>query len=166
MTKKDTCGLGTYACVFNRGFTKVLLLKRNAKKRKMWGATWGNVGGKVEFGETSRQACAREMREEIGLSVRPSDLILMEVREFPHFRPHVFGISFIYAVSISERSRIRLNAAADTPESDAYQWFDIDRLPDSMLDTRRDMVAWARAARMIAHRADKHGRGIHSRPAA
>lgn len=152
MAERDVFGLGTFACVFNRGFTRVLLLKRNAKKRRTWGATWGNVGGKVEFGETSRHACAREIREEIGLAVRPSGLMLLEVMENPRWRPHIHGIWFVYAVSIGERARITLNAETHGPESDACRWFDIGRLPDGMFDTRSDMARWARLAKGVERR--------------
>lgn len=78
-------GLGVFICVFNRDFSKILLLKRNEEKRKKWGADWGNIGGKIELGETSLKACLREVKEEAGLDLDSQFLKLLFVKESPDF---------------------------------------------------------------------------------
>jgi len=67
-------GLGVFVLIFNKDFSKILLIKRNEEKRNKFGADWGNIGGKIEFRETSAQACAREIKEEIGLNLNPKKL--------------------------------------------------------------------------------------------
>ena len=42
-------GMGTFVCVFNKDYTKIMLLYRNAEKRAKWGADWGNVGVSLSF---------------------------------------------------------------------------------------------------------------------
>ena len=61
-------GLGVLICIFNRAFSKMLLLRRNEEKRKKCGADWGNVGGRVELGELLIDACLREKRRNWGKS--------------------------------------------------------------------------------------------------
>ena len=58
-------GLGVIVCIFNRDFSKMLLLKRNKEKRKLNKADWGNAGGRVELGERLVNACVRETKKKI-----------------------------------------------------------------------------------------------------
>lgn len=54
---------------------KVLLQKRS-KDKKLWPDMWDvAVGGHVDAGEFSYQAAIREAKEELGLSLKPQDLI-------------------------------------------------------------------------------------------
>ncbi len=130
-------GLGVFVCVFNRNFSKIMLIKRNEEKRKKWNADWGNVGGKIEFGETSMQACIREAQEETGLNLDPSSLKSIYIKETPDFLPQVHAIHFVYAASIDENSKIVLNS-----ESDGYEWFELENLPDRMIDSKEDIIKW------------------------
>ncbi len=134
-------GLGVFICVFNRDFSKILLLKRNEEKRKRSGADWGNVGGRVEFGETSVQACVRETREEIGVKIKPERLKLVEVKETPYLSDIFHAIHFVYATILDEDEKIILNFNGDN-ESDEYNWFDIENLPDKMIDSKEDIFKW------------------------
>jgi ADP-ribose pyrophosphatase YjhB (NUDIX family) len=135
-------GLGVFACIFNKDFSKILLVKRNEEKRKKYGADWGNIGGKIEFGETSIQGCLREIREEIGLKLKTSDLILLQIKEQPNYHPTVHGIHFIYAASIDEKEKIVIN-----DESEEYRWFSMKNLPDKMLDSEKDIIGWWKKAK-------------------
>lgn len=51
---------------------KILLLKRHPKKPE--GYTWGLPGGKIDEGETPREAAVREVSEEIGLHIPQNEL--------------------------------------------------------------------------------------------
>lgn len=54
---------------------KVLLQKRSGKK-KLWPNLWDvAVGGHVEAGEFGYQAAIRETKEELGINLKPQDLI-------------------------------------------------------------------------------------------
>ena len=49
---------------------KFLLSQRNAPKTKVWHEKWQVAGGGLEFGETPEQGVARELQEELGVSIR------------------------------------------------------------------------------------------------
>ena len=117
----------TFVCIFNKDFSKILLIKRNQQKREKYGIHWANIGGKVEFGELSIDACIREANEEAGLKLNKSDLKLVLVKETP--RPSITGIiyHFFYVINLPETIKITLNE-----ESDEYAWFDINKLPEKM----------------------------------
>ncbi len=51
---------------------KVLLVQRSKPPNK---GSWAIPGGKVEYGETLREALKREMKEELNVEIEPKDLI-------------------------------------------------------------------------------------------
>ena len=142
MDQNKRFGLGVFALIFNKNFSKILLVERNEEKRKKFNADWGNIGGRIEFGETSIQACVREIREEIGLDLSPKKLKLIEIREHPHHSLNVHGVQFIYTASISEKEKITIN-----DESDEYGWFDLKNLPDKMIDSKENIRRWWKIAK-------------------
>ena len=139
-------GLGVIVCIFNRDFSKILLLKRNEEKRNRGGADWGNVGGRVELGEKLIDACLREAKEEIGVELNPKKLKLMEVRETPYLTAIFHAIHFVYATVIDEDEKIILNFNGNH-ESDEYKWFNLKELPDKTLDPKEDLIKLSIAAK-------------------
>ena len=51
---------------------RLLLIKR---RREPEAGCWGLAGGKVEFGETLAEACAREILEELGVVIAVGEMI-------------------------------------------------------------------------------------------
>ncbi|HQF55740.1 MAG TPA: NUDIX domain-containing protein [Fibrobacteria bacterium] len=64
------------------------LFVRTAK----WSGTWGVPGGKIDYGETSLDAFAREIREETGLEILDPEFVLVQdaIEEPEFFRPRHF----------------------------------------------------------------------------
>lgn len=135
---KKKFGLGVYICIFNEDISKILFVKRNKEKRTKQRADWGNIGGKIEPGETSKESCLRETKEETGLKLDKNNINLIEVKELPNFHPEWHGIQFIYAVKINENTKIKIN-----DESESFKWFSLDNLPESMLDKKEDIISIA-----------------------
>jgi len=134
-------GLGVIMCICNSDYSKVLLLKRNAIKRAKNGLDWGNVGGRVELGEKLIDACIREAREEIGLNLNPEKLKLIEIKETPFMSDIFHALHFVYTTTLDESEKITLN-----DESEDYQWFSLDSLPDKTLDPKEDLIKWSKIA--------------------
>jgi len=127
-------GLGTILYVFNSDFSKVLLLKLNETKRVRFGADWGNVGGKINIGETSLENCIRESEEEVGIRFKPRDLRLLYVKEIPNFFNKVHAVQFVYGIAIDEQTPINLGQ-----ELESYKWFELLNLPERTLDSKEDI---------------------------
>ena len=146
-------GLGVIVYVFNRDFSKILLLKRNEEKRNRNKADWENVGGRVGLGEKLIDACLREAKEEIGIDLNPNKLKLIEVKETPYLTDIFHAIHFVYATVIDEKEKIILNFNGDH-ESDEYKWFNLKELPDKTLDKKEDIIEIANKAKKISKEED------------
>ena len=119
---------GAYVCVFNEDFSKILLLKRASDRGKKNSGKWGNVGGSVEPGETPLQACIREANEETGLVLKPEDVVSVYVKR---------GVMYFFAASIPEGTKIVINE-----ESEKYEWFNLENLPEKTLDKKNELLRW------------------------
>lgn len=126
-------GLGVFLYLFNKDISKVLLLRLNEIKRNKFDATWGNVGGKINHGETSLEACIREAEEEIGVRFSSADLRLLYVKEMPRFFKGIHAVQFVYGTSLEEQRLI-----TPSREVEGYQWFKLDDLPNETLDPEED----------------------------
>ena len=60
---------------------RFLICQRPAHKAR--GLLWEFVGGKVEPGETKREALARECREELGVAVSVGDVYMELTHDYP-----------------------------------------------------------------------------------
>ena len=83
---------GTVCFVLDRSTQRLLL---GLKKRGVGVGKYNGFGGKLEAGETAREAAARELWEESGITVIPDFLQLMGHVCFPHVqqRMHVFVVT-------------------------------------------------------------------------
>ncbi len=68
---------GLVVCVWVYDGKGNVLLTRRAPQ-KTFAGTWENSGGAAQAGETSRQAIARELREETGICAAPEEFVLLE----------------------------------------------------------------------------------------
>lgn len=70
---------------------RFLICRRPAHKAR--GLLWEFVGGKVEPGETPRQALIRECREELGITVKPGALFMELTHDYPDLTVHLMVFS-------------------------------------------------------------------------
>jgi len=66
---------------------RFLICQRPAHKAR--GLLWEFVGGKVEPGETKQQALIRECREELTVTVSPSEIFMDVVHQYPDLEVHL-----------------------------------------------------------------------------
>lgn len=73
------------ALIWNNG--RFLICQRPAYKTR--GLLWEFVGGKVEQQETKQEALVRECREELGVEVKPADVFMDVIHEYPDIHIHL-----------------------------------------------------------------------------
>src|SRR3989344_113324 len=91
------------AIILNSSKKKVLIIKR---KGGIHSNKWAFPGGIVEKNETSKQALAREVKEELGLNIKK---IIKKIGDYEYFRENkekTFGESYLVSV---ENLRIKIN---------------------------------------------------------
>ena len=139
-------GLGVIIYVFNKDFSKILLLKRNKAKRDLNKADWGNLGGRVEWGEKLAEACVREVKEESGIDLDPKQLKLLNIKEITEnpIAPTIHFLQFIYATKIDQIEEITLDE-----ESEEYGWFNLKELPDKTLDKKEEIIEIANKSKRL-----------------
>ena len=82
---------GLVVCVWVYDGNGNVLLTRRAPE-KSYAGTWENSGGAAQAGETSRQAIARELREETGICADPQEFELLDRDRDAHTHYHFYGL--------------------------------------------------------------------------
>ena len=93
------------------------------KKRSHGVGKWNGPGGKVQAGESVEEAACREVKEEVGLDVKPEDLQSVGEVEFVYeARPDTTNHCFVF---------LTRRFSGDPIESDEMrpQWFPLNNLP-------------------------------------
>ena len=96
---------------------KILIGKR--KDKDIGGGKWEFPGGKIEVGETNREALERELYEELGISAK----IGKELMNYEHmFKTTIYNISFMEIIDCD--GEIRNNAHSE------IKWVKFSNLPE------------------------------------
>ena len=107
---------------------EILVLRRHAKGRE--GDTWGLVGGNIEPGEDKLDAAIREVDEEIGHNIRPSELEFLKTYRWDRDDFDITFEVFKYKIHRNE-----VNIDLDTDENVDHMWAqpkDLITQPDLM----------------------------------
>jgi mutator protein MutT len=138
----DYIGVGVGA-IIRDDQGRVFLAKRGPQAKNERGL-WEFPGGAVEFGETLRDALAREIREEYGIVIRVEDLLTVTDHILPDERQHWVSPSFICRI-------LEGTPAILEPEKcSAIGWFAPDEMPDDLTQvTRHDLELYRAYARVI-----------------
>ncbi|HYF13335.1 MAG TPA: 8-oxo-dGTP diphosphatase [Candidatus Paceibacterota bacterium] len=104
------------------------------KKAEIGTGTLNGPGGKVEEDETIVACAIRETQEEIGVTIRPKDLILVAIVKF-FAAGHLDFEVFVYLTKkFSGEPR-------ETRSMKLPEWYDIQNLPfDKMLESDRHWI--------------------------
>ena len=98
---------------------KILLLKRSDYPDQWEPKKWSLVGGGVEDGEKPDEACAREIKEEIGIDINIDDFVeKVVIQRNPGSVEHIFACRYE-----GELTDVELNE-----EHTNYGWFDVDEM--------------------------------------
>ncbi|MFM2340028.1 MAG: hypothetical protein RLZZ360_664 [Candidatus Parcubacteria bacterium] len=122
------------------GSAYLFLIKDNQillQRRFNTGFEDGNYGvpaGHLDGNETAREGCAREIREEIGVTIKPEDLTVVHVmhrKAAKDERIDFFMIASVFAGDI-------INNEPD--KCDDLSWFPLDNLPVNMVGYVKDAL--------------------------
>lgn len=80
---------------------KFMICQRPAHKAR--GLLWEFVGGKVEKGETRKQALIRECQEELAVTVDPKDVFVEVVHEYPDITVHLTLYNAVIAAGVPKK---------------------------------------------------------------
>jgi len=109
------------AGVIYDGDGKVLVCRRGYGKNPDTDGRWEFPGGKLEEGETPREALVRELREELDIEVAPSRLIAIIEHTYPTFtvQLHFIACRLISGTPLlKEHSEMAWMPPADLPTLD------------------------------------------------
>ena len=125
------------ACIRREGGRQVLLSYRRAPGVAKLDGKWELPGGKIEFGETPEQALVREIREEIGLDVRP-------LRLLPYLHTNVWEYEHVIQQVVLASYECEPQKGSEPQVSDDVRWFDVNEIDfDTTLPGTRDFVSLA-----------------------
>ena len=113
------------------------------------GGQWGLPGGSVEIGESLREAVAREVREETGLTVAVRRLVGVYSEPQRQVVRYPDGNVWHY-VNICFECAVRGGELTTCEETLALEFFPIRRLPATLLPNHRIRIRDARAQRVAA----------------
>ena len=94
---------------------RFLACQRPAHKAR--GLLWEFVGGKVEPGETGREALIRECREELAVTLQVQDVFMDVTHEYPELKVHLT----LYQATIREGTPQKL-------EHHDLRWITVDEI--------------------------------------
>lgn len=118
----------------HQGKTQVLLQHRHnvSVLNDLWDTA---VTGRVEQGESMRQALCREAQEELGLTIREEDLRFSALGHVLVWPGYTYYNGYFEAVAWQGEPRI-----CEPDKCDRIGWFDLDDLPEDMIPERRQAI--------------------------
>ena len=96
---------------------RFLACQRPAHKAR--GLLWEFVGGKTEPGESWEEALIRECKEELSITVKPLDIFMEVVHEYPDITVHLILFNAVIAdgeIQLLEHNDARRITPAEIPE--------------------------------------------------
>lgn len=118
------------AVLVRNGNNQVLLEQRSDC------SLWGLPGGRIEPGESVREAAVREMAEETGLAIEVERLLGV-YSEPTAGRIVTYPEAVVHAIDIFVEARAVGGTLRRSPESEALAFFDLDRLPAELVPSTR-----------------------------
>ena len=116
------------------GHGRILLVQR---KRQPEAGHWGQPGGKLDWGESSRACAEREILEELGITVVAGPVLC--VTDMIGQDAHWVAVTYRADDCVGEPAIQEPEALAD------WGWFPLDALPSPLTAATLDAVAALRA---------------------
>ena len=91
-------------------------------------------GGKIELGETAREAVIREAKNSLSIDLKLNDLEFKHIMYRKCNEPEFF--SCVFSVMSYDQQPIN----GELERHDKLEWFDLDALPDNMVPAHKLMI--------------------------
>jgi ADP-ribose pyrophosphatase YjhB (NUDIX family) len=101
---------------------------------------WGAPGGRIEPGESIKDAAVREIQEETGLSIQITGLLGV-YSDPEEGRIITYPDGVVHSIDILVASAIVGGALLPSDESEALQFFDLAELPADLVPSSRALLA-------------------------
>ena len=125
------------ACIRREGGKQVLLTMRHAPGVPGLDRKWELPGGKIQFGELPEQALIREIREELGLKVKP-------LRLLPYLHTNIWEYQNVSQQAILACYECEQEKGTEVIINDDVHWFKVDTLDfKSTLPGTREFITLA-----------------------
>lgn len=105
---------------YNLSLRKILLITRGIEP---WKGSLALPGGHVQSGEDLAESAVRELKEETGIDLHPSDVIQFRTYGHPNMDPRGHYITVTYGVNLDMSFEIRAGDDAAT-----VRWYSLDDL--------------------------------------
>lgn len=122
--------MGSGALVFNKK-GEVLLVKPNYK------AHWSIPGGTVDANESPRQACIREVKEEVGITL--SSLTFLCVEYTPAIGDKNEALQFVFNGGVLTEDQVESIKIQET-ELDDYRFVNVEKAPEMLGGHMRNLA--------------------------
>ncbi len=105
---------------------RFLICQRPAHKAR--GLLWEFVGGKVEPGETKKQALVRECQEELAVTLNVSDVFMEVTHEYPDLTIHLTLFNAVIGSGIPQKLEHQDIRWISVDEIDQYEFCPADEV--------------------------------------
>ena len=103
-----------------------LLLAQRQKKGDPFLGWWDLPGGFIDQGETAEEAMTRELKEELGISLKNKKFFRTFSGTYPSITDPFYVLTVVFIVRIGNSNHVEL---IDKEELGSFKWFDKKELP-------------------------------------
>lgn len=129
-------GAGLGVIILNKE-KEVLLILRNddaklADSDMRLEGTWTLPAGKIKYGETIFEAAIRKVKQEVNLDISDIDIVSIadDINEYAHF----------VTLGLIARNYSGVINLGNTQEHVAYDWFDLNNLPQNLCEPSKKII--------------------------
>ncbi len=135
MTRKNYVRIGVANLILKDNKILMLLNKNIPDRRsKYTGKHWSLPGGKFEVGESITDCAKREIKEEVGLTVKNCRLISILEINWKYHKDH--WITFL-----TKTNKFKGIAQIKEPNNHIdIKWFDLDNLPKTIFKADKELI--------------------------
>lgn len=128
--------------VYLRQDADILMLHRGERPGDFHAGKWNGLGGKLEPGESPREAAAREVCEEAGIRLPAERYHHLGLLQFPNFKPHKGEDWLCWVLGADLTAEERSEVLSQSAEGSLH-WLPISRIPSlNLWPGDRQFLPW------------------------